>query len=110
PGQQVSVGPPYFNAVVVPLGLALLGLMGIGPLVAWRRASSRGLRRSLSLPLAAGVVTILVLFAAGLRSAGAALALSLCAFVTVTIVTEFAKGARANSVTLVKRAGEHTSE
>ena len=95
-GQQVSVGPPYFNAVVVPLGLALLGLMGIGPLVAWRRASPRGLRRSLSLPLAAGIVTILALFAAGVRSAGAALALALCAFVTVTIVSEFARGAQAH--------------
>src|SRR5438445_129122 len=90
-GQQVSVGPPYFNAVVVPLGLALLGLMGIGPLVAWRRASSRGLRRAFTLPLAAGVVTIVALFAAGLRSAGAALAFALCAFVTVTIVSEFTR-------------------
>src|SRR5439155_1586552 len=70
-GQQVSVGPPYFNAVVVPLGLALLGLMGIGPLVAWRRASTRGLQRAFTLPLAAGVVTIVALFAAGVRSTGA---------------------------------------
>jgi cytochrome c-type biogenesis protein CcmF len=95
-GQQVSVGPPYFNAVVVPLGLALLGLMGIGPLVAWRRASSRGLQRAFTLPLAAGVVTIVALFAAGVRSAGAALALALCAFVIVTIVSEFTRGTRAH--------------
>jgi cytochrome c-type biogenesis protein CcmF len=98
-GQQVSVGPPYFNAVVVPLGLALLGLMGIGPLVAWRRASSQGLRRAFTLPLAAGVVTILALFGFGVRSAGAALALALCAFVTVTIVSEFARGAQAHART-----------
>jgi cytochrome c-type biogenesis protein CcmF len=95
-GQQVSVGPPYFNAVVVPLGLALLGLMGIGPLVAWRRASSRGLQRAFTPPLAAGVVTIVALFAAGVRSAGAALAFALCAFVTVTIVSEFTRGTRAH--------------
>jgi cytochrome c-type biogenesis protein CcmF len=98
-GQQVSVGPPYFNAVVVPLGLALLGLMGIGPLVAWRRASAQGLRRSFTLPLAAGAATIAVLFIAGVRSAGAALAIALCAFVTVTIVSEFVKGARAHART-----------
>src|SRR2546421_2357172 len=96
-GQQVSVGPPYFNAVVVPLGLALLGLMGIGPLVAWRRASSRGLQRAFTLPLGAWVVTVLALFTVGVRSAGAAPALALCAFVTVTIVTEFLKGARAHA-------------
>jgi cytochrome c-type biogenesis protein CcmF len=95
-GQQVSVGPPYFNAVVVPLGLALLGLMGIGPLVAWRRASSRGLRRAFTLPLAAGVATIVALFAGGVRSAGAALAFALCAFVAVTIVSEFTRGTRAH--------------
>jgi len=96
-GQQVSVGPPYFNAVVVPTGLALLGLMGIGPLVAWRRASARGLRRSFSPPMAAGVVAIVALFAAGVRSPGAALAVALCVFVTVTIVSEFVRGGRAHA-------------
>ncbi|HMC08407.1 MAG TPA: heme lyase CcmF/NrfE family subunit, partial [Actinomycetota bacterium] len=96
-GQQVSVGPPYFNAVVVPLGLALLALMGIGPLVAWRRASPRGIRRAFALPMAAGASTIVGLFAAGVRSVGASLAIGLCALVTVTIVGEFVKGARAHA-------------
>ncbi|GAC1363057.1 MAG: heme lyase CcmF/NrfE family subunit [Actinomycetota bacterium] len=96
-GRQVSVGPPYFNAVVVPLGIALLALMGIGPLVAWRRASPRNLRRALALPLGVGTVTIAVLFAQGVRSAGAAFAIGLGAFVMVTIVGEFLKGARAHA-------------
>src|SRR5438128_2344864 len=38
-GTKVTVGPPFFNQVNIPLGLALLALTGIGPLIAWRRAS-----------------------------------------------------------------------
>ena len=98
-GQQISVGPPYFDAVVVPLGLALLALMGVGPLVAWRRASPKSIRRTFALPLAVGSVTIVGLFAAGVRSAGAAFAIGLGAFVTVTIAGEFARGARAHART-----------
>ena len=96
-GQKVSVGPPYFNAVVVPLGLALLGLMGVGPLVAWRRASARGLRRSFGVPLSVGILTIVALFIGGVRSAGAAFAIGLSVFVTITIAMEFFKGARARA-------------
>ena len=49
-GAKISVGPPFFNTVVGPMGLALLALTGIGPLVAWRRASWRSLKRELFLP------------------------------------------------------------
>ena len=45
-GTKISVGTPYFNRVSVPLGLALLLLMGIGPLIAWGRASLNNLRRN----------------------------------------------------------------
>src|SRR5213594_2330075 len=44
-GTKVTVGPPFFNQVNIPLGLALLGLTGIGPLIAWRRASLPNLQR-----------------------------------------------------------------
>ncbi|HLI56395.1 MAG TPA: heme lyase CcmF/NrfE family subunit [Actinomycetota bacterium] len=98
-GQQIAVGPPFFDAVVVPLGLALLALMGIGPLVAWRRASAVSIRRAFALPFAAGALVILLLYARGVRSAGAAFAIGLGAFVTVTIATEFIKGARAHART-----------
>ena len=96
-GDQIAVGPPFFNAVVIPLGLALLALMGIGPLVAWRRASGRKLRRAFAIPLGVGAAVIVGLFAAGVRSVGAAFAIGLGAFVTATIVSEFAKGARAHA-------------
>jgi cytochrome c-type biogenesis protein CcmF len=96
-GEQISVGPPYFDAVVIPLGLALLALMGIGPLVAWRRASARSIKRAFTLPLGVGVAVILFLYTEGVRSAGAAFAIGLGAFVMVTIVGEFVKGARAHA-------------
>ncbi|HWD08685.1 MAG TPA: heme lyase CcmF/NrfE family subunit [Actinomycetota bacterium] len=98
-GTQIAVGPPFFDAVVVPLGLALLALMGIGPLVAWRRASAASIRKNFALPFAAGALVILTLYASGVRSAGAAFAIGLGAFVTVTIATEFVKGARAHART-----------
>src|SRR5207249_1854813 len=49
-GTKVTVGPPFFNQVNVPLGLALLALTGIGPLIAWRRASLPNLQRQFAVP------------------------------------------------------------
>src|SRR5690349_12856571 len=53
-GTKITVGPPFFNQVNVPLGLALLALTGIGPLIAWRRASLPNLQRQFAVPATAG--------------------------------------------------------
>ena len=53
-GTKITVGPPFFNRVNVPLGLLLLALTGIGPLIAWRKASAANLRRQFVAPLAHG--------------------------------------------------------
>src|SRR5580698_2246101 len=53
-GTKITVGPPFFNAVNVPLGLLLLALTGIGPLIAWRRASVSNLRRQFAVPTFGG--------------------------------------------------------
>ena len=95
-GKRISVGPPFFNTVVTPLGLALLGLAGIGPLIAWRRATPSSLRRQFAVPLTAGTATIAALWAAGVRSTGAMLAIALGAFVVVGTIGEFLSGARAH--------------
>ena len=50
-GSKITVGPPFFNRVNVPLGLLLLGLTGIGPLIAWRKASPANLRRQFTWPV-----------------------------------------------------------
>ncbi|MGE5732984.1 MAG: heme lyase CcmF/NrfE family subunit, partial [Gemmatimonas sp.] len=62
-GTKITVGPPFFNTVNVPLGLLLLALTGIGPLIAWRRASVSNLKRQFAAPAAFGVVVSAVLFA-----------------------------------------------
>jgi cytochrome c-type biogenesis protein CcmF len=95
-GRRISVGPAYFNAVVVPIGLALLALTGIGPLIAWRRASKESLKRQFALPLVVGALGILAMALAGVRATATLLAFGLCMFVASTIGAEFARGARAH--------------
>src|SRR5690606_30757294 len=94
-GTKISVGPPFFNRVNIPLGLFLLFLTGVGPLIAWRKASARNLRRQFIAPVVAGLVTLAALVAAGLRDFYALMSLSLAGFVLGTVVQEFARGVRA---------------
>ena len=92
---KITVGPPFLNTVNVPLGLLLLALTGIGPLIAWRKASVSNLRRQFAGPSATGVVVAVALIALGMRDVYALVAYALCGFVTGTIVQEFYKGIRA---------------
>jgi cytochrome c-type biogenesis protein CcmF len=94
-GIKITVGPPFFNKVNAPLGLALLFMTGVGPVIAWRRASARNLRRSFVVPLGVGFAAGVVLFAAGVRHYYAVVCFSLAAFVMTTIVLEFYRGTRA---------------
>jgi cytochrome c-type biogenesis protein CcmF len=96
-GQKISVGPPFFDRVTIPLGLLLLGLMGIGPVIAWRKATGRNLRRNFTWPLAAGLGAAALLAAAGARNGYVLLTFGLAAFTMATIVIEFHKGARARA-------------
>ena len=93
-GVRLSVGPPFFNTVFVPLGLALLGLAGIGPLISWRRMSPGAFGRLIRPPLAVGSAAVVLLVVAGMRSAGAILGLALCAFTAAAIGGEFVRGGR----------------
>jgi len=94
-GTKITVGPPFFNQVNIPLGLALLAMTGIGPLIAWRRASIPNLKRQFAVPLTSGVFVLLILLVAGVRDVGALMAISIGGFVFGTVVQEFARGARA---------------
>jgi cytochrome c-type biogenesis protein CcmF len=91
-GTKITVGPPFFNTVNVPLGLLLLGLTGVGPLIAWRRASTSNLRRQFTFPVLAGVILGAVLIALGMRDVYALIAYTLAGFVAATIGQEFQKG------------------
>lgn len=90
-----TVGPPFFNRVNIPLGLFLLFLTGVGPLIAWRKASARNLQRQFITPVVAGAITLAVLLAAGLRNGYALMSLSLAGFVIGTVMQEFGRGVRA---------------
>jgi cytochrome c-type biogenesis protein CcmF len=93
-GSKISVGPPFFNKVNVPIALFLLLLTGIGPLLAWRKTSLDALKRNFAWPLAVGVVAGVVAFAFGFRDFYALMCLILGVFVTLTILSEFFRGAR----------------
>src|SRR5438132_5596465 len=67
-GKQMSVGRPYFDSMVVPVGAALLFLIGIGPALPWGRATKQQIMRSLLLPLISGVTVAVIGFAAGVRN------------------------------------------
>ena len=97
-GEQITVGPPFYNRVQVPIGLFLLFLTGVGPLIAWRRSSVESLKRNFLWPTVAGLLLMVVLFALGIHHFYALMAFGLCLFVTVTIFSEFYKGSSAIAV------------
>jgi cytochrome c-type biogenesis protein CcmF len=95
-GERVSVGAPYYNFFLRSFGLPLLLLMGIGPLVAWRRASLRAVGRTFLWPFGAALAAGALLLALGAGSSVPGLiAYTLAAFVLASIVLEFARGTRA---------------
>ena len=94
-GVKVSVGAPFFNQVNVPLFLSLIFLMGVGPLIAWRRASLENLKRNFLWPVVLGVVAAAIAFALGVRSALAALTFATTVFVAATITVDIVRATRA---------------
>jgi len=94
-GNKITMGIPYYNQMAVPLGLALLFLIGFCPLIAWRRASVANLQRNFLYPLAAAAIGFIVLAVKGITKPGALTALVLIIFVLTTIFLEFYRGTRA---------------
>src|SRR4051812_2835612 len=74
-GDKQSLGPPWYNRYTVPLALVLVLLSGIGPVIAWRRATPANARRNFKWPLLTGLVTLLVLLPFGVAGSPAALAM-----------------------------------
>jgi cytochrome c-type biogenesis protein CcmF len=113
-GQRITVGPPFFNKWMTPIGLSLVFLTGVGPLIAWRKATIANLKQQFAIPLTAMVSTVaLCQIAPSLRgwsywsfrgdTSGKGLAVpllvsvicfGLCAFALATIIQEFVRGAR----------------
>jgi cytochrome c-type biogenesis protein CcmF len=93
-GSKISVGPPFFNKVTVPIALFLLLLTGVGPLLAWRKTSFDALRRNFAWPLSGGLAAGIIAFIFGFRDVYSLMCLILGVFVTLTISSEFYRGAR----------------
>src|SRR6187399_2892565 len=95
-GESRVVGAGYYNFFLRVFGLPLLLLMGIGPLVAWRRASLRSLGASLAIPFAVAVAAGVVLLVLGAGSSIPGLvAYTFAIFALAAIVVEFVRGTRA---------------
>jgi cytochrome c-type biogenesis protein CcmF len=92
---KVSVGAPFFNQVNVPLFLALIFLMGVGPLIAWRRASLENLRRNFLWPVVVGLLAAALLRVLGVGSVLALVSLALTVFVAATIAVDLVRATRA---------------
>ncbi len=87
-GVQMSVGRPYFDRMAVPLGAALLFLMGVGPALPWGTATAAQLRKALLPPLGGAVVVALVGLGAGVRNPWAVLTLALAGFAAQVTLKE----------------------
>ena len=87
-GVRISVGAPYFNRMALPLGVAILFLMGVGPSLPWGRASPETLQRQFLIPAAVGVAVVVVCVLAGLRGALALLTFGFAGFVAVVTLRE----------------------
>ncbi|WP_374660521.1 heme lyase CcmF/NrfE family subunit [Inhella sp.] len=88
-GQKISVGPPYFEAVFVPLMAPLLLLLGVGPALRWGQADAPSLWQRLRLPLLLTPLAVgLAAWGTGARSAGALMGLALAAWVLLTALFE----------------------
>ena len=75
-GKQMSVGRPYFDSMVVPVGAVLLFLLGVGPALPWGRASREQIRKALLPPIAGATVLALVGYGLGVRNAWTLLTLA----------------------------------
>jgi cytochrome c-type biogenesis protein CcmF len=95
-GERKTVGPPWFDRYTVPLALVLVLLSGIGPVIAWRRATWANARRAFLIPVASLVVCVVGCLALGLGDKPFAVAMFAAgAFVLASVTQEFWRGAGA---------------
>lgn len=91
-GVKITVGAPFFNTVFTPMSLGFIFLMGICPLIAWRKASWKNIKEQFIIPFLATMAFILLAFALGMRKPIAFLAFSACFFVISSTLYDIIKG------------------
>ncbi len=94
-GAKITVGAPYFNSVMVPIFLVVMLLMGIGPLVPWRRANVERLRTRLLWPAVAGIAGgLAILFLPGAVHWTAPVGAGLALYVATAIAIDYLRAVR----------------
>jgi len=94
-GRQATLDVSFYERTVGPAVLLIVGLLGICPLVAWGQTSTERLRKELLVPAAAAVVIVVLAFLLGARGAVALISFAICAFVGVSLLGVFYRGALA---------------
>jgi cytochrome c-type biogenesis protein CcmF len=94
-GSRITVGPSFYNQVTGPIFLGMIVLMGLCPLIGWRKASRENLVRNFRIPATIAVVLAILLYAEGMRSLPGLLAFPSMAFVAAASLQEFYRGVRA---------------
>ena len=93
-GERLTVGPPFFNKWMAPIGLILLFLTGVGPLLAWRKSTVGNMVHQFTWPVLLGLVSGIAVYALGVRIWSSGLCFALSGFVMGTIGQEFIRGAQ----------------
>jgi cytochrome c-type biogenesis protein CcmF len=94
-GTQITVGSPYFDRITAPMGMILLLLLGVGPLLAWRRTSLGTVKRNFIIPTTVAVAVMVAGLLMGFYSFYAVLTVGLSAFVAAGIFMELGRAIRA---------------
>ena len=92
--EEITVARPFYDQVNGPLMLALVLLMGVGPLIPWRKAGLANVRKTLLPPVVGGLITVAILAILGLHKDYALIGFGLSAFVTTGILMEWYRGTR----------------
>jgi cytochrome c-type biogenesis protein CcmF len=92
-GERITIGPPFFNRWMVPIGLMLLLLTGVGPLLAWRKTTISNLKYQFLWPVTVAAVTAALVLALGVRVWSSGICFVFSGFVLGTIWQEFWRGA-----------------
>lgn len=106
-GHKASVGPPWFDRYTVPLAIALVLFAGIGPLLAWRRATFAQLRRVFALPgaVALAVLAFLLLFTDAPESVPSLLLFVFASFTITAVASEYVRGVRSRRLMASESSG-----
>jgi len=110
-GQEINVGPAFFNLWMIPIGLTLLALCGIGPLLSWKKSTGATIRQQFLWPanfaaVMGGISAQITMAKYGKFSPIAVITFGLCAFVFSTIVQEIGRGTRFR----MKNSGEKVAD